>query len=183
MACSHHCPVYKHHGSLPWLEHNYSARTVPISCAVTTMTWHLAPFLCPHGKITLSLLCYLRLGKECSWQPCGHQCHIAWAHSQPAGHWDLAQHRSRTQTSTPKWVAYCCCKLLLEYCNQPQVIFVRVEVIGGSQVSSQHQGGCRASGSWIQMVGICPIRFPLPSAELQGKLFSLLSCSTCYREE
>lgn len=28
------------------------------------MTWHLAPFLCPHGKITLSLLCCLSLGRN-----------------------------------------------------------------------------------------------------------------------
>ena len=89
MACSHHCSVYKHHWILYWLEHNSYARTVPISCALTTMTWHLAPFFCPHGKITLSLLCCLRLGKECSWQPCSHQCHIAWSHSQPAAHSDL----------------------------------------------------------------------------------------------
>lgn len=124
----------KHHGILHWLEHNSYARTVPISCAVITMTWHLAPFLCPHGKITLSLLCCLSLGKECSWQPCGHQYHIAWSHSQPRSPQRSVQHRSRTQTYTIICIAYCCCKLLLEYCNQPQVTFVRVEIVGGSQV-------------------------------------------------
>lgn len=99
--------VHRRCGILPCLEHNYYARSVPVSCAGTTMTWHLAPFLCPHGKVTLSLLYCLRLEKKCSWQPCGHYCQHCLVSLTARKPLSSAQHRSRTQTYSTIWAAYC----------------------------------------------------------------------------